>query len=991
MTFCSGTRTFHHLLGSEVKTRANYRHWNLLKDSEYRKITIRFAHSHISTNTGVEMERRNQINPLIEFQRNIYEIPFMETNSLCMAMKESSKSGYFKEHVWKKYISRAIDLKHKLGIKNISIIMISSAKANVKDRDFYEQMCDRVITKCKLYIGNDRDTSEKNLENGIKSEFSAFNIFSILTACDLVQYRDDELYKNLWQVTRRRLEFFMNSVDLLLEKHNMHDSDGVSSINRDNRFTFEDIAGILNAYASASIVIPDMLEIFERVFKKLYTLTCDVDSKYFGKIPYITEINPKTFSITIHSLVRLGCTSFDIFNIGLSYMLTNLDKMVHMRDMTMVFASIVKLRCIESHIGSQFTSDRELIKLIDYILEKFKNTVFDSNCISSLSSTMIALLNYNIFPQGSVEHYRSSFNTIFLNSIRYLVTEEDISDKKILVQILKNSTILQCKQAALLLLSDSGIKQIGLVSSPFDVSQYFFYLSDIYSSNSGRIASFIESHAMMAIKQYTQRLTYVLSPNLLGLSKTPSKPPDLYTMLKLEAKKKSESDESEEVNIDWKCINKDIMEYTIDNFNTLATILGSCTKFRPSKHVSNFVNIALNYLLKLFKYNNSHFDVITVEAISAVVYTFSKFRLKNRDFMQQIANIVITSHNSMGSKRTSSNLMAMNNIMMSFAKLDFPKNPLFNFKLAHMNRCHIDIPVIYKIKRIVRLSNDDLVFFNMFKSFSKLLNTENINKMNSQMVTNCLYTYSLVGFDKVSKVKLVKLLKRLIYLRKECSKFPPSTNNSSVKDHGEFKLLRNLLPDGNFIEKGNSIFKEENIAYGQIRIISLALENFIKHINGTRAIEKYSKQIKKSYTPTLSREFCEIGSRGRKYANYIAGSRQDVRVRPSISGFHRNVLYILSKLNKDNLIIKSEVPVKNRAYFMDISVQRNKSIKYIEVNGPYHYYSQTQNLTSVSKMKYFLISSHCRRVIKLPYYEWVKCENEEDKIKYLYNRINNRL
>ena len=66
---------------------------------------------------------------------------------------------------------------------------------------------------------------------------------------------------------------------------------------------------------------------------------------------------------------------------------------------------------------------------------------------------------------------------------------------------------------------------------------------------------------------------------------------------------------------------------------------------------------------------------------------------------------------------------------------------------------------------------------------------------------------------------------------------------------------------------------------------------------------------------------------------------------------------------------------------VDIAFKNKKCV--IEVNGPSHYLDNTHDLNSKSKFKYRLLEKMGYTVTEIPYWEWAKLKNAQEKVEYM--------
>eukprot|EP00375_Theileria_parva_P002880 XP_765561.1 hypothetical protein [Theileria parva strain Muguga] len=559
---------------------------------------------------------------LLDYQRKTDEINLMETHSLTMAMMRSSKSGFLKKSVWEKYIARAIELVDKFSVKNISILMISVAKSRMSNTDFYEQMSERLVIKCKNYINTYKMNPVKFFEDDKRCEFTPFNIYTILSACSVSGYKNETLFRLLFKVSEIKLHYYNKLLD---EWHSSKDGSEhfsiLESYTKDDKFTFEDLAGILYVYSWSNFQIKGILPKYSYIFKKMYKIVCKKEDKY---TPLVGELTSKSFAIAVNSLVKLGDGTIELYNIGLEYLQREVDY-IPSRDTCMIFNSIVKNR---NTVPDFYDTKNTLQTLTNKIVDKLSGSSFDPELMVNLSSTFVNIFNSKTFKQEEIENIKEKFNTFFTESTYNLVSEREL-DAPIVIQLLYNSSILGCMPASMILLCNDNLKSVGLTGTQQNISEFLTSLVLIYNnSKSNNLNQLIHEHVVTALRQYSKRLDYVLYPNTLGLVKTKSRPPDLYNILKLESKGLLDAP-SEDINNDWRELTKDISEYTTDNLNLLATMLNTMGNFKQCKDFVKFVVLSADYIKRFFKTYSHHLELkpLHIETISAIVHSLSKLEV----------------------------------------------------------------------------------------------------------------------------------------------------------------------------------------------------------------------------------------------------------------------------------------------------------------------------------------------------------------------------
>uniref|UniRef100_A0A3B0MHC4 Uncharacterized protein n=1 Tax=Theileria annulata TaxID=5874 RepID=A0A3B0MHC4_THEAN len=796
------------------------------KISKFNVQTRSFTNTHLSTSN--QESKADLLNPvpknILDFQRNTDEINLMETHSLTMSMMRSSKSGFLKKSVWDKYIARAIELVDKFSVKNISILMISVAKSRISNTDFYDRMSERLITKCKNYINTYKMNPLKFFDDDKRSEFTPFNIYTILSACSVSGYKNETLFRLLYKVSEIKIHYFNKLLDECVNlKEGLEHSDFLETYTKDDKFTFEDVAGILYVYSWSNFQIKGIFPKYSDLFKKMYHTVGKKEDKY---ISIVGELTSKSFAIAINSLVKLGDRTIELYNMGLEYLRREVD-CLPCRDICMIFNSIIKIR----NSMPDFYEDVNAVQILtNKIVDRLSGAKLDAESMVNISSTFVNIFNSKTILQEEIGDIKNKFNKFFTESIYNLVSEKEL-DAPIVIQLLYNSSILGFIQPSMILLCNDNLKSVGLTGTQQNISEFLTSLLLIYNnSRSNNLNQLINDHVVTVLRQYSKRLNYVLYPNTMGLSKTKSRPASLYNILKLESKGLLDAP-SEDINNDWKDLTREISEYSTDNLNLLATMLNSMGKFKQCRDFIKFVVLSSDYIKRFFK-GYSHqlgSKPLHIETISAIVNSLSRYRIKNLELMENFSKLIKIHNDRLleDGNFEQINYVSLFNIINSYSKLGLPKNRIF----------HIRNNNLYKH---LRKTEKHDIQNQMFSSICKLLLSSDFDKINMQMVTNCLYSLSLVGFDKFSRLSVLKLMERLI---KRLPKESGICKRNSNENEYASPILDCIAQFDGLVEHETTGTKE---LFSQLRIVMMMLYLMIKrNYFKSKVFEIYLKRMKR--------------------------------------------------------------------------------------------------------------------------------------------------
>ncbi|UKK00015.2 hypothetical protein MACK_000080 [Theileria orientalis] len=815
----------HGLLGwIPLKKQINSTKWSIiLENIAINRNNMRFSHTHLTqVNNNVKIvNSMDSSSTLVNYQRNIEEIRCMETNSLTKAMMQSSKSGYNKKKVWEKYISRSLELRDKFSIKNMAIVMMSAAKSQVKERNFYEQMSERIATKGENYIRTYKIDPKRFFTECYRTEFTAFNIYTVLSACLIASHKDERLFKILYKVSEIKLVYFNLYLDKKLEALSDENSSYiVRESGRDDKFTFDDVAGILHVYAASNVIIPPMVLKYSELFRKMYRISNDSEER---RAVEMGEVTPKAFAITINSLVKLGDRSEELYKIGTEYLLKTLEEL-SLKDMIMIFSSIVKLG------GSKKNKEEleTLLSLSGRIIERSSGIKIDTESLINLSSTFITISKWKELGLEVVDRLKSRFTRVFTEASCNLVAEEEI-ENKMLIQLINNSALLGATAASMALIANDNLKKVGLTESISDVSQYVTSLGLIYANTSSKgLKELINEQVVMAVRQYGKRINYILYPDTMELAKTRARPSSLYNILKMEAKGLLDV-KADEINEDWKILTKEIEEITPEIIGMLASILSGIGKLKSCREFMKFTSLVKDYIVKYIKYNleENEDKKLQIETISAIINGLSRYRMKDEELMKYFSRKIkseVDSKLKMGNYEDISHV-SMFSIINSYAKLGFPKND-FSFRSGNRRR-----------EREKRVDEHK----QMFKSISKVLSVCNYDKINLQMVVNSMYSLGMVGYDKFGRMTVIRLLNKFI-----------KTYTNKKLDNKKDELVERK--EGTYISEcvkeldGES---EDDIRgvkelYSQAKIATMMLKLAVKsNCFKSRVFEKYLRRMEK--------------------------------------------------------------------------------------------------------------------------------------------------
>ncbi|UKJ87605.2 hypothetical protein MACJ_000040 [Theileria orientalis] len=825
-----------------LKKQINNTKWSIiLENIAINRNSIRFSHTHLAhVNNGVKkVNSMDSSSSLVNYQRNIEEIRCMETNSLTKAMMQSSKSGYNKKKVWEKYISRSLELRDKFSIKNMAIVMMSAAKSQVKERKFYEQMSERIATKGENYISSYKIDPKKFFIECYRTEFTAFNIYTMLSACLIAGHKDERLFKILYKVSEIKLLYFNLYLDKILEALSDESTSYiVRESGRDDRFTFDDVAGILHVYAASNVVIPAMVRKYSELFSKMYRISNNSEER---RVVEMGEVTPKAFAITINSLVKLGDRSEELYKIGTEYLLKRLEEL-SLKDMIMIFSSIVKLGR-SKEIKEELET---LVSLGSRIIDRSLGVKIDTESLINLSSIFITISKWKELGSDDVERLKSRFTRVFTEASCHLVAEEVI-ENKMLIQLINNSALLGATAASMALISSDDLKKVGLTESISDVSQYLTSLAMIYANTSSTgLKELINEQVVMAVRQYGKRINYVLYPDTMELAKTRARPSSLYSILKMEAKGLLDV-KANEINEDWKRLTKEIERITPEIIGTLASMMSAIGKLKPCKEFIKFTSLSKDYIVKYIKYHSEEDKdkTLRIETISAIINGLSRYRMKDEELMKYFSRKIkseVDGKMEMGNYEEISHL-SLFSIINSYAKLGLPKNEL---SLMNGN------------KRRERRNRDD-EHKQMFKSMSKLLSVCNYDKINLQMVVNSMYSLGLVGYDKFGRMTLIRLLNKFI-------KTFPNKRLVTSKDELGYQKEGTCISEcvKELDEEGEDDIRGTNELYSQAKIATMMLKLAVKsNCFKSRSFEKYLRRMEKI-----------VLNRNNKNKNYDGSNKQ---------------------------------------------------------------------------------------------------------------------
>ncbi|BAM38559.1 conserved hypothetical protein [Theileria orientalis strain Shintoku] len=741
-----------------LKKQINNIKWsNVLENIAVNGNSIRFSHTHLAhVNNNVKIvNSMDSSNTLVNYQRNIEEIRCMETNSLTKAMMQSSKSGYNKKKVWEKYISRSLELRDKFSIKNMAIVMLSAAKSQVKERSFYEKMSDRIVTKGENYISTYKIDPKRFFTEFSRTEFTAFNIYTMLSACLTASHKDEKLFKVLYKVSEIKLLYFNLYLDKALEAGTDESSSYiVRESGRDDRFTFEDVAGILHAYAASNVVIPSMVLKYSELFRKMYRIANKEEER---KAVEMGEVTPKALAIAINSLVKLGDRSEELYKIGKEYLLRTLEEL-SLKDMIMIFSSVVKL-------GEPKESKEEVEKLLTLasrIMDRSSGVKIDAESMVNLSSTFVTLAKRKELESEEGERLKSRFNRVFTEASCRLAAEEEV-ENKVLIQLINNSALLKATGASMALMSNDNLKKVGLTESISDVSQYVTSLAQIYTNTSSKgLKELINEQITMAVRQCGKRLNYVLHPDTMKLAKTRARPSSLYSILKLEAKGVLEA-KTDGMNEDWMRLTKEMEEFRPEMVGIVGIMMSAIGKLKQNREFVKFISLSKEYIAKYIKYHweENEDKALQMEATAAIINGLSKNRIKDEEMMKHLSIKIkkeVDRKMKMGNYEDISHV-ALFSIINSYAKLGLPQN-----KFSVRNG---------KGSRGRRGRGDE--HKELFKSISKVLAESDYERVNLQMAVNSMYSLGLVGYDKFGRGTVLRLL----------NKFMKEYTNEKVKTRKE--------------------------------------------------------------------------------------------------------------------------------------------------------------------------------------------------------------
>ena len=79
--------------------------------------------------------------------------------------------------------------------------------------------------------------------------------------------------------------------------------------------------------------------------------------------------------------------------------------------------------------------------------------------------------------------------------------------------------------------------------------------------------------------------------------------------------------------------------------------------------------------------------------------------------------------------------------------------------------------------------------------------------------------------------------------------------------------------------------------------------------------------------------------------------------------------------------------IKEAVFKVEGSIDMSKSPIAIEVDGPSHFYVNSNEYTAYSKLKRRILSRMGFKVVNVPYFEWNKLKSTTDKETYILRKV----
>lgn len=210
---------------------------------------------------------------------------------------------------------RAIQLRKQLSLKHIAIIVHSCSNSKIDKTELIELLeglAEEIITRLSRQAG--RKYSENRGSD-------LYIIYSIMHGAVTAGYDNKEMLNVL---TNEAIKTFR---DMLKRSH----SEPFMP------YVFEDLAGIVHAITQLQVDInKDDVEVIADLFSQIYAR----DKNGANTVTH------RTFAIIFNALERLACHTTQLYQMGSEYIREHITTMHNIKDMAMIYSSLVRLDII---------------------------------------------------------------------------------------------------------------------------------------------------------------------------------------------------------------------------------------------------------------------------------------------------------------------------------------------------------------------------------------------------------------------------------------------------------------------------------------------------------------------------------------------------------------------------------------------------------------------------------------------------------------------